>query len=79
MIESGEYFLSEKEKKSSELAKKKELQSIQSSKKQLERSKSFIAPKEITVKSSPRPQVGTDSMSLADLKEKFLKKKNQSV
>lgn len=67
--------MSEKEKKSSALAKKKELQSIQTSKKQLERSKSFIAPKESHVEATPRPKVGEDSMSLADLKSKFLNKK----
>lgn len=71
LIESGEYFLSEKEKKSSAIAKKKEMQSIQTSKKQLERSKSFIAPKESTVGAAPRPCVGKDSLSLADLKKKF--------
>ena len=55
------------------MAKKKEAQYIQSSKKQLERAKSFVAPKESIVEPCPRLQVGSDSMSLQDLKNKFSK------
>jgi hypothetical protein len=44
----------------------------------LERAKSFIAPKESIIEPSPRPQVGSDSVSLQDLKNKFSKIGKQS-
>ena len=77
-IESGEYFLSQAERKASALQKKMEQQIETSLQKQKEREKAFVAPKESIQQAKARPSVGGSSVvSVDSLKEKFKKMAEQ--
>mmetsp|Transcript_19235 Transcript_19235/g.30057 ORF Transcript_19235/g.30057 Transcript_19235/m.30057 type:complete len:108 (+) Transcript_19235:492-815(+) len=51
-LESGEYFLSDEQKKSKEKAKRSDIRSQEKSQKDVERAKVFVAPKEKKRKST---------------------------
>eukprot|EP00744_Colponema_vietnamica_P008227 GILI01011758.1.p1 GENE.GILI01011758.1~~GILI01011758.1.p1 ORF type:complete len:408 (-),score=114.92 GILI01011758.1:90-1217(-) len=68
-MESGEYFLSEMQKKAREAEKKKEAQVVAAEEKRKEREKLFQPPKE--KKSAPAPKA-SEQQSVDDLKAKFL-------
>jgi len=73
-LESGEYFLKPSERAAKELQRKKEKQAENNAKRQEERQKDFIAPSEETPKSKKRKSEGDSSLSVDDLKKKFLEK-----
>ena len=75
MIESGEYFLSQKDKKKKEIESRKEKQVSKAEEKAVERQKQFIAPAENTVDSIRTPKDNTGpSSSMEELKQKFIEK-----
>jgi len=73
-LESGEYFLKPSERAAKELQRKKEKQAENNAKRQEERQKAFIAPSEEPQKSKKRKNDGDSSLSVEDLKKKFLEK-----
>jgi len=73
-LESGEYFLKPSERAAKELQRKKEKQAENNAKRQEERQKAFIAPSEEPQKSKKRKSDGDSSLSVEDLKKKFLEK-----
>lgn len=68
-IESGEYFLSKAQKDANALQAKKEAQADANVKRQEERQKAFIAPKEII--SNPSDVSKTKELTVAELTEKI--------
>ena len=75
MIESGEYFLSQKDKKKKDIERKKEKQDTKAEEKVLERQKQFIAPAENTVDSIRTPKDNKEpASSMEELKQKFIEK-----
>jgi len=73
-LESGEYFLKPSERAAKELQRKKEKQAENNAKRQEERQKAFIAPSEETPKSKKRKSEGESSLTVEDLKKKFIEK-----
>jgi len=73
-LESGEYFLKPSERAAKELQRKKEKQAENNAKRQEERQKDFIAPSEEAPKSKKRKSDGDSSVSVEDLKKKFIEK-----
>jgi len=73
-LESGEYFLKPSERAAKELQRKKEKQAENNAKRQEERQKAFIAPSEEPQKSKKRKSDGDNSLTVEDLKKKFLEK-----
>jgi ribosomal RNA assembly protein len=73
-LESGEYFLKPSERAAKELQRKKEKQAENNAKRQEERQKDFIAPSEEAPKSKKRKSESENSLSVEDLKKKFLEK-----
>ncbi|ORX82188.1 hypothetical protein BCR32DRAFT_232176 [Anaeromyces robustus] len=73
-LESGEYFLKPSERAAKELQRKKEKQAENNAKRQEERQKAFIAPSEEPQKSKKRKSDEDSSITVEDLKKKFLEK-----
>lgn len=73
-LESGEYFLKPAERAAKELQRKKDSQAEKAVKRQEERQKAFIAPSEEPVKSKKRKAENESSVSIEDLKNKFIEK-----
>lgn len=76
-IESGEYFLSQEQKKTRELEKKKEKQAEHKVKKEAEKEKSFVAPEETSQKMSKKNKEDKEE-SAKDIAAKLINKVKDS-
>ncbi|KAI9003191.1 hypothetical protein BC832DRAFT_560155 [Gaertneriomyces semiglobifer] len=75
MIESGEYFLSKKQKEVAELQRKKDAQAENTARRREEREKSLIAPSETSAKA--KMPAAAPETSIEDLKRKFQEQAEQ--
>ena len=78
-LESGEYFLKEKERRAKKAAEKREKQAAAQDKRQDEREKSFRPPKEKPAADKVKAAAKTTDVNISDLKKKIKKAQTKKV